>query len=259
MEAEGEREPAAASSSRSPEFARGAGIAYASAQLRPGVVPPSLGPGVAAVIGNQAMVRLLQRSITGGTRGQEVEHTSGKRYTITGISVDADNDTVYELTGARGEKISVYGDVATYRLIESEGLAELFGRSAWRGTAAAGSNPTKADFAGLRHAGRIKDDELLALIPSDAENQFAFEPRSQRGFKFEWNNWHVHGHEPDAGAAAGHVGAAGWVVRIQDRTDGTWLLANQWAPGGPNPAAPTDWSRSRSHQVAALSHIPLDV
>jgi hypothetical protein len=143
-----------------------------------------------------------------------------------------------------------------------EGLADLFGQGEWSGTAPAGSNPTRQQFEALRQGptGRIADAALLALVPQNVANSFEFEPRTQRGFKFVWGNWHVHGHEPDAGAAAGHAGAAGWVVRVQDRASREWLLAAPWQPQVPGQQpAPVDWSASRSGQVARLSHIPLDV
>jgi len=216
---------------------------------------------VARLVSRRLGRRTIQRAITGGARGDTVEHESGERFTITNITPDALGDLIYELRGARGRVVNVYGDVRTYRLIHEEGLAELFGVNSWRGTAALRSNPAAAQFAALRNNGRINVNQLLALVPGDIPNAFAVEGRSQRGFKFEWGNWHVHGHEPDAGAAPGHAGAGGWVVRIQDRGAGTWLLATAWVPQGP-PAQrppPTDWSNSRSNQVARLSHIPLDV
>lgn len=67
MGAEGEHEPVAANPPRSSAASAEAGTASAIAHLPPGVVPPSLAPGVAAVIGNQAMARLVQRHGRTGT------------------------------------------------------------------------------------------------------------------------------------------------------------------------------------------------
>nr|WP_147395290.1 polymorphic toxin type 30 domain-containing protein [Azospirillum cavernae] len=139
-------------------------------------------------------------------------------------------------------------------------MADMFGLNDWLPTGGARDH-TRAEFEALRGAGgRIDWAQLSALIPANCTNLFQFEPRTQRGFKFEWSdptagNWHVHGHEPDAGAAAGHAGAAGWVVRISH--NGDWLLSTTYdmvVPG--TGTVPTDWSRSRSANVARLSHIP---
>jgi hypothetical protein len=142
-----------------------------------------------------------------------------------------------------------------------EGLADMFGADQWAGTGGV-RNHTRNEFENLRVGNRISWVGLAGLIPATCANSFAFEPRSQRGFKFEWTDpdggiWHVHGHEPDAGAAAGHVGGAGWVVRIKNGQD--WLLSQTYTmvvPGSPN--RNVDWSRSRGGAVAALSHIPFD-
>ncbi len=69
---------------------------------------------------------------------------------------------------------------------------------------------------------------LLIRIPFGTPDTFEFEPRSQRGFKFDWTDasntaWHVHAHEPDQGAQAGHAGGLTWVVRIRKNQD--WLLS----------------------------------
>ncbi|MGB0944642.1 MAG: hypothetical protein ACPGUE_19705 [Marinomonas sp.] len=140
--------------------------------------------------------------------------------------------------------------------IQRLGLTDLFGLDQWVPT---GGAPTRQDFKNLINAGRINADQLMSIIPAGLKNTFEIEPRSQRGFKFEWGNWHVHGHEPDVGAQAGHVGGAGWVVRIKDGND--WLLSQTLVSNFPvnhaNYTAPRDWARANNATVRASSHIPL--
>ncbi|MBZ4420137.1 polymorphic toxin type 30 domain-containing protein [Myxococcus sp. RHSTA-1-4] len=139
------------------------------------------------------------------------------------------------------------------------GLADLFGGNDWVPTG--GVPATAANFENLRHApnGTIWWSELRQLIPAGTPNTYEFGPRAPRGFKFEWvepgpTRYHVHGHEPDAGAPIGGAGGAGWVVRI--RRNNVWLLAAPWAPAHPAGMAPTDWSAAGG--AAALAHIPFD-
>ncbi|MCG7534150.1 hypothetical protein [Pseudoalteromonas sp. OOF1S-7] len=140
-----------------------------------------------------------------------------------------------------------------------EGLAGLFGLELWVPTGA--PNPTRADFQNLLNGGTINADQLMAVIPAGLENTFEIGPRTQRGFKFEWGNWHVHGHEADAGAHAGHVGGAGWIVRIRDGNQ--WLLSQPLISDHPvghvNYFAPTSWAAANGQFARAHSHIPLDV
>ena len=122
-----------------------------------------------------------------------------------------------------------------------------------------GGNPTRTDFENLLNGGAINANSLMKVIPAGLKNKFVPESRTTWGFKFEWGNWHVHGHEPDRGAVAGHAGGAGWVVRIRQNND--WLLANMQVSNFPlghaNYFAPRYWSRGRSAFVMRHSHIPL--
>lgn len=100
------------------------------------------------------------------------------------------------------------------------GLADLFGRGEWQPTGMIRDTAhTKSQFQALLRAGHmvagVNYVELMSAIPYGLVDQFEIERRSQRGFKFEWEDaqgvaWHVHGHEPDAGALAGHAGGQGW-------------------------------------------------
>ena len=149
------------------------------------------------------------------------------------------------------------------------GLADLFGVSEWQATGGANTTAnTKVVFEGMLQGGVLHAGQdyirLLSSIPANAHNTFEFESRSQRGFKFEWTDsdgkpWHVHGHEPDSGAAQGHIGGQSWVIRV--RCDGAWLLASQWISNFPqehrNYSPPTLWSKSKAANVMRLSHIPL--
>lgn len=160
---------------------------------------------------------------------------------------------------------------------EAVGLASLFGLDLWvplgvpRSTIATKSNfQTVVNLASGRCAAGPSAVNLMALIPHGTRNTFEIEPRSQRGFKFEWQDvngvqWHVHGHEPDAGAQLGHVGAGGWIVRINYRPANRafWLLSrpliSNFPASHPNYAPPANWSNSNSQVVMANSHIPLDL
>lgn len=139
-----------------------------------------------------------------------------------------------------------------------EGLADLFGADEWVPT---GGAPTAADFERLLNANSIDLNALLQTIPTGTPNTFQFEPRSQRGFKFEWPGWHIHGHEPDAGAQAGHVGGAGWIVRIQNTTTKEYLLSDtlisNFQPGHANYKPPTNWAKATTDTTRGRSHIPL--
>lgn len=107
------------------------------------------------------------------------------------------------------------------------GLADLFGVDDWeaggnRAPAGAATTTvaTSANFENLRVAAQIDAAQLVALVPVGCANVFEFESRTQRGFKYQWNDtngvaWTVWGHEPDAGAGAGYAGGAGWTVRIR--------------------------------------------
>ncbi len=140
-----------------------------------------------------------------------------------------------------------------------EGLADLFGLDQW--VPAGIVAPTRNDFNNLLNAGRINANQLMALIPAGLDNTFEIGPRSQRGFKFVWGNWHVHGHEPDAGAQVGHIGGAGWVVRIREGNQ--WLLSQPmigvFPMGHPDYVAPRNWAAANGQFAQAHSHIPLDV
>ena len=135
----------------------------------------------------------------------------------------------------------------------------------WDATGPVNHNPNRADFEGLRTPpeGAIRVVDLLQLIPQNEGNTFKPETRITRGFKFEWLNWHVHGHEPDTGAATGHAGARSWVVRIRDTTTGSWLLATSWAKENlvaQTVQAAVDWCTPREMRTEAAkrrSHIPL--
>ncbi|WP_273048951.1 hypothetical protein [Pseudoalteromonas sp.] len=139
-----------------------------------------------------------------------------------------------------------------------EGLAGLFGLDQWVPTGA--PILTRADFQNLLHGGRIDADQLMGVIPAGLQNTFDIGPRTQRGFKFEWGDWHVHGHEADAGAQAGHVGGAGWVVRI--RNGNQWLLSEPLVSVHPDDHLkyfePRNWASANGQFAREHSHIPLD-
>jgi hypothetical protein len=95
-------------------------------------------------------------------------------------------------------------------------------------------------------------------------NKFDIEARTQRGFKFEWNDtagvlWHMHGHEPDAGAKAGHIGAKGWTCRVS--YDKYWLvpvvISSAFPPGHANFQPPTMWTANK--KKVGDTHVPLTV
>lgn len=141
------------------------------------------------------------------------------------------------------------------------GLPSLFGLDRWKPSGS--PNPTRENFEALRDAhGRISTNRLMKLIPGGTPNSWTIESRTQRGFKYVWQDvngaWHVHGHEPDTGAQAGHVGGNRWIVRIS--RNGEWLLPkplkSNFPVGHNNYQPPTNWSNSRARNVAALSHIP---
>jgi hypothetical protein len=144
------------------------------------------------------------------------------------------------------------------------GLAELFGQDEWNagGTrapagAVAATLATRTAFANLRAAGQIDAAALVGEVPVGCANTFEIEPRSQRGFKYQWNDtngtaWTVWGHEADAGAALGHVGGAGWTVRI--RNGNHFLMA---ATINPPVGVPYDWATATTPIRIAASHIPL--
>lgn len=142
------------------------------------------------------------------------------------------------------------------------GLPTLFGLDQWIPTGT--PDPSRADFEALLQDGRIEANALMAVVPAGLDNLFEIEPRTQRGFKFEWKDtlgqrWHVHGHEPDTGAASGHVGAGQWVVRIQNGPE--WLMStpitSNFPPGHKNYQPPKVWSKARGEEAIARSHIPL--
>jgi hypothetical protein len=136
------------------------------------------------------------------------------------------------------------------------GLADLFGKDQWVPTG--GANPTRPHFEALRNGGQINADALLAVIPTGLSNTFEIESRTQRGFKFAWNSgeqdWLVWGHEADAGAAAGHAGAAGWTVRI--REGNRFLMAQQV---NPDVGVPYNWAVANTAAKVQASHIALVV
>ena len=151
------------------------------------------------------------------------------------------------------------------------GLKDLFGAGEWLGTyngPLLGTAAWQLAFQGLIQNGQIDGggncQNLLNHIPVNIHNTFEFEPRSQRGFKFNWNDanlnhWQVHGHEADAGAQLGHVGAAGWTVRIQVRivNQNLFLMSEEWvAPPHVNLPS-THWKQANSNWTIQHSHIPL--
>lgn len=119
------------------------------------------------------------------------------------------------------------------------------------------ANPTAADFEGLRAGGAIALAALMNQIPVTADDEWVVMPdRTTRGFKFTWNDgandWEVWGHEPDLGAAAGHAGAAGWVVRIKC---GNRFLMNQQVV--PPVGGAYDWAPATTQDRVRRSHITL--
>jgi hypothetical protein len=120
------------------------------------------------------------------------------------------------------------------------------------------NNPTQANFEALRNAGRIAVNDLMAIIPAGADDEWeSFPGRTQRGFKFAWRagavDWVVWGHEPDLGAAPGHAGAAGWTVRI--RRGNQYLMDTTI---NPPVGAAYDWALGNTPAKIQHSHIPLD-
>jgi len=153
------------------------------------------------------------------------------------------------------------------------GLSDLFGAGEWVPAGMVkNTKNTKNDFYNLvhniAHPGRINGggtcSNILQLIPVGTANTFEFESRSQRGFKFIWLDidgvrWQVHGHEPDAGALSGHVGAMAWSVRIQSGKD--YLMSEEWVsdfpPGHRNYIASTYWKRATNDWIRRKSHVVL--
>jgi hypothetical protein len=145
------------------------------------------------------------------------------------------------------------------------GLAALFGGDEWDagGTRApTGAVQTTAAtslaFENLRNNGQIDAAALVALIPAACHNTFEVEARTQRGFKYDWLDgngvaWRVWGHEPDAGAPAGHAGAAGWTVRIR-RNGNRFLMSQQVVPPQGNAY---DWHQAGNPAQVQASHITL--
>ncbi|WP_437806037.1 hypothetical protein [Sorangium sp. So ce1078] len=152
---------------------------------------------------------------------------------------------------------------------QSEGLYALFGLDEWgpggtrapRG-AVRSTQDTSTAFEGLRVNGQIDAAQLVAEVPTGTNNVFEIEARTQRGFKYQWTDldgveWTVWGHEPDAGAAAGHVGAQDWTVRIQQKvpTKQPKFLMNETIR--PPQGKPCDWNNPRRSAQVVASHIPL--
>ncbi|MFC7422139.1 hypothetical protein ACFQNF_19970 [Iodobacter arcticus] len=158
-----------------------------------------------------------------------------------------------------------------------EGLADLFGTDQWTPTGAVKTTAqTQYDFELLVQAhvnpltpgvidGGGTCANILAAIPAGQQNTFEFEPRSQYGFKFRWTDangvqWQVHGHEPDAGAVVGHVGAGAWTMRVQ--CGNAFMMSRQLVSDFPaihaNYTPPTFWSRCNTPLKVGLSHIVIN-
>ena len=150
---------------------------------------------------------------------------------------------------------------------EAIGLTFLFGHDRWVPSGTNTDTPAfKIRFETLVAGGSIDGDALMKQIPSGLANKFEIEARTQRGFKFEWNDtagvpWHVHGHEPDAGAKAGHIGAARWICRISYNNK-FWLvpamIVSNFPDGHANFQPPTMWTPSKNKNKARDTHVPLD-
>ncbi|XXX72193.1 RHS repeat-associated core domain-containing protein [Sorangium sp. So ce134] len=152
---------------------------------------------------------------------------------------------------------------------QREGLYALFGLDEWHegGTRVPTgevrtTQETSTRFEGLRNNGQIDAAQLLAEVPKGMKNVFKIEARSQRGFKYIWTDldgvqWTVSGHEADAGAAAGYVGAQDWTVRIKRRFPNRpeKVLMNETII--PPVGDPYDWNIARGGARNAASHIPL--
>jgi Bacterial toxin 30 len=147
---------------------------------------------------------------------------------------------------------------------EAIGLYFLFGHDLW--VPSGGNTDTSAfkiRFETLVVGGSINGEDLLKQIPADLRNKFDIEARTQRGFKFEWQDtanvsWHVHGHESDAGAKSGHLGAKGWTCRIR-YDDKYWLLPvmpnPQFRQGHAKHQPPTMWTQNKKKM--GDTHLPL--
>jgi hypothetical protein len=161
-------------------------------------------------------------------------------------------------------QISMPGKTRSTTVQRSIGLAELFGHDEWE--AGGGRAPTgaiqntvatTAAFAGLRAGGSIDAALLVAQVPAGCQNDFEIESRTQRGFKYSWNDtngvaWLVWGHEPDAGAALGHVGGNQWSVRI--RRGNQFLMS---ATINPPVGVAYDWAQANTPPRVQASHIRL--
>jgi hypothetical protein len=142
------------------------------------------------------------------------------------------------------------------------GLYGLFGIDRWVSFGANTDIPAlKNRFQTLLRGATINGADLLQAIPAGLTNTFAIEARTQRGFKFEWRDtagvgWH--GHEADAGAGAGHLGAAGWTRRVN--CGKLWLLPTEqisaFPVGHANYAAPTHWKPINRNRIGD-THVPL--
>jgi hypothetical protein len=118
-------------------------------------------------------------------------------------------------------------------------------------------NPTETDFEHIRDDSGISVSDLMDLIPQEVEDTYVGLLRTVRGFKFEWQDdagtsWEVWGHEPDAGAAAGHAGAAGWTVRIRH---GTRYLMSEYVD--PPVGEAYNWGPASTPARVRMSHITL--
>lgn len=146
---------------------------------------------------------------------------------------------------------------------EAIGLYFLFGHDRW---VPSGTNTDtlafKNRFETLVAGGSINGDDLLKQIPAGLRNKFDIEARTQRGFKFEWKDtsnedWHIHGHEADAGAKSGHIGGKGWTCRISYGK--YWLvpvmIISAFPSTHPNYQPPTMWTVNKKKM--GDTHVPL--
>jgi hypothetical protein len=149
---------------------------------------------------------------------------------------------------------------------EAIGLYFLFGHDLWVPTGTnTDTSAFKTRFETLVVGGSVNGDDLLRQIPAGLRNKFDIEARTQRGFKFEWQDtaheeWHIHGHEADAGAKSGHIGAKGWTCRVSYGPRGKYMLipiaiVSTFPPNHANYKPPTMWTANRNK--VGDSHLPL--
>ncbi len=103
----------------------------------------------------------------------------------------------------------------------------------------------------LEGVGYIQLSYLEFLIPKGTLNSWTSKStdRIQRGFKYKFGKYQIHGHERDSAAPIGSVAKSNWIVRIKHKS--RYLLSDTVTPptGGP-----TNWSKNKKY--ANLTHIP---